>query len=45
MAAVDLIGASGMLAAWTRPLTTPAPANAVAVPRNSLRENMIDLRD
>src|SRR6266436_7421217 len=33
-------GASGMLAAWARPLIAVALASAVAVPRKLLRDNM-----
>src|SRR5882724_1116184 len=38
-----MVGASGMAAAWTRPLTAPAPISA-AVPRNPLREYIFSLR-
>src|SRR5712671_653853 len=44
MVADEVVGASGRPAAWTRPLTTPAPASAAADPRMPLRESMIDLR-
>src|SRR4030088_3109764 len=35
-----MIGASGMFAAWARPLIAAALASAVAVPRKFLRDNM-----
>jgi hypothetical protein len=41
MVLVVVVGASGMLAAWTRPLTALAPASTAAVPRKPLREIMV----
>src|SRR6266851_2566046 len=43
MTALSMVGASGIAAAWTRPLTALALTKA-AVPRNSLRENILSLR-
>jgi hypothetical protein len=40
MVALALVGASGMAAACSRPLTALAPASAAAVPKNPLREYM-----
>jgi hypothetical protein len=40
MAAVLVLGASGMPAAWTRPLTAVALTSTAAVPRKPLREIM-----
>src|ERR1700738_5377365 len=38
--ALSMIGASGMLAAWARPLIAVALASAVAVPRKLRRDSM-----
>src|SRR5690349_4395924 len=43
MTALSMLGASGMAAACTRPLTAPAPASTAAVPRKPLRDNMVRL--
>jgi hypothetical protein len=40
MVVVRVVGASGTLAACTRPLTAVALASTAAVPRNPLREIM-----
>src|SRR5712671_6719994 len=40
MVLVAVVGASGMLAAWMRPLTALAPASTAAVPRSPRREIM-----
>jgi hypothetical protein len=41
MVLVVVVGASGMLAAWTRPLTALALASTAAVPRKPLRDIIV----
>jgi hypothetical protein len=45
MVLVVVVGASGILAAWARPLTRLAPASTAADPTNPLRDIMVILLD